>query len=161
MLLRMLSACAPGTGHLINPIVRSGQDQDPSNETIAVLHLQRHGISNADCLYTYYDNARQKRNLSASTLTAGLRIGAAATEQQTCLPGITSTMVLSEKVSITEHPHKAPNLEDFVTMAVGQQNMGLLAKKFSNCMVNILQTNHPLNGYQDAKIRRCICIRLL
>ena len=30
----MLSACAPGIGHLINPIARSGQDQDPSNETI-------------------------------------------------------------------------------------------------------------------------------
>ena len=35
MLLRMLSACAPGIGYSINPIARSGQDQDPSNETIA------------------------------------------------------------------------------------------------------------------------------
>ena len=34
MLLRMLSACALGIGYLINPIARSGQDQDPSDETI-------------------------------------------------------------------------------------------------------------------------------
>ena len=34
MLLRMLSACAPGIGCLTNPITYSGQDQDPSNETI-------------------------------------------------------------------------------------------------------------------------------
>ena len=34
MLLRMLSACAPGIGYLINPTACSGQDQDPSNETI-------------------------------------------------------------------------------------------------------------------------------
>ena len=37
MLLRMLSACAPGIGYLTNPIAYSGQDQDPSNETIAVV----------------------------------------------------------------------------------------------------------------------------
>ena len=35
MLLRMLSACAPGIGYLINPTACSGQDQDPSDETIA------------------------------------------------------------------------------------------------------------------------------
>ena len=35
MLLRMLSACAPCIGHWANPIACSGQDQDPSNETIA------------------------------------------------------------------------------------------------------------------------------
>ena len=34
MLLRMLSACAPGIGYLTNPIAYSGQNQDPSNETI-------------------------------------------------------------------------------------------------------------------------------
>ena len=38
MLLRMLSACAPGIGYLINPIACSGQDQDPSNETIVAQH---------------------------------------------------------------------------------------------------------------------------
>ena len=31
----MLSACAPCIGHWINPTACSGQDQDPSNETIA------------------------------------------------------------------------------------------------------------------------------
>ena len=36
MLLRMLSACAPCIGYWTNPIAYSGQDQDPSNETIAV-----------------------------------------------------------------------------------------------------------------------------
>ena len=36
MLLRMLSACAPHIGFWINPTAYSGQDQDPSNETIAV-----------------------------------------------------------------------------------------------------------------------------
>ena len=35
MLLWMLSACAPDIGYLINPIARSEQDQDPSDETIA------------------------------------------------------------------------------------------------------------------------------
>ena len=34
MLLRMLSACAPCIGYWINPTAYSGQDQDPSNETI-------------------------------------------------------------------------------------------------------------------------------
>ena len=34
MLLRMLSACAPHIGYWINPTACSGQDQDPSNETI-------------------------------------------------------------------------------------------------------------------------------
>ena len=35
MLLRMLSACAPCIGFWINPTACSGQDQDPSDETIA------------------------------------------------------------------------------------------------------------------------------
>ena len=34
MLLRMLSACAPCIGYWINLTACSGQDQDPSNETI-------------------------------------------------------------------------------------------------------------------------------
>ena len=34
MLLRMLSACAPCIGYWINPTAYSGQDQDPSDETI-------------------------------------------------------------------------------------------------------------------------------
>ena len=37
MLLRMLSACAPCTRFWINPTAYSGQNQDPSNETIAGL----------------------------------------------------------------------------------------------------------------------------
>ena len=42
MLLRMLSACHPGNG--ANRLIRlpdavPGQDQDPSKETIVVLHL--------------------------------------------------------------------------------------------------------------------------
>ena len=47
MLLRMLSACAPGIGYLTNPIAYSGQDQDPSNETIAdcsLMHTMRHHL---------------------------------------------------------------------------------------------------------------------
>ena len=44
MLLRMLSACAPCIGYWINPTAYSGQDQDPSDETI-VVGLQNGGIS--------------------------------------------------------------------------------------------------------------------
>ena len=39
MLLRMMSACAPCIGFWINPTAYSGQDQDPSNETIVVLQF--------------------------------------------------------------------------------------------------------------------------
>ena len=35
MLLGMLAACAPCIGFWINPTAYLGQDQDPSNETIA------------------------------------------------------------------------------------------------------------------------------
>ena len=38
MFLRMLSACAPCLGYWTNPIAYSGQDQDPSNETIVANH---------------------------------------------------------------------------------------------------------------------------
>ena len=37
MHLRMLSACAPHNGFWINPTACSGQDQDPSVETIAAI----------------------------------------------------------------------------------------------------------------------------
>ena len=45
MLLRMLSACAPGIGYLINPIACSGQDQDPSNETIVAARILELGVT--------------------------------------------------------------------------------------------------------------------
>ena len=53
MLLRMLSACAPCIGYWINPTACSGQDQDPSNETIvgsdqSVAHVSFVGA--ASCL---------------------------------------------------------------------------------------------------------------
>ena len=68
---------------------------DPTNDPLlclcraiarCILHLQRHGISNVDCLHTYYNNSHQKRNLSASALTTSLRICAATVEHQTGIP---------------------------------------------------------------------------
>ena len=45
-----------------------------------------HMFGDNESVYHCYDNTLQKRTLSAATLTAGLRIGAAAVEQQTGIP---------------------------------------------------------------------------
>ena len=114
----MLSACAPGIGYLTNPIADSGQDQDPSNETIvgeACLFKGKDGRSTQGAMKPHLSGKHRISNVTGEP--KGPPVAPKKETKQAILVGHTVPCVPSHMPKNEQVPPKYENGEAVVKPA--------------------------------------------